>query len=57
MGKECRKIAALGTSPEILKLKESNNNENMERTADVMANTQPENNLKLLDAFMRGFDG
>lgn len=57
LGKECRKIAAPGTSAEILKLNESNSNENIERIADEMTNTQPEKNLKLLDAFMRGFDG
>ena len=56
LGKEYRKIAAPETSAEILKLKESKNNENIERIVEEMADTLREKNLTLLNAFMRGFD-
>lgn len=56
LGKECRKIAATEITSEILKLRETKNEKNIERIVDEMQNTNSDKNLSLLNAFMSGFD-
>ena len=55
-GKECRKITTIETSNEILKLRDSKNEKNIERIAEEMSDVDAEKYLSLLQAYMDGFD-
>lgn len=56
LGKECRKIATIETSTEILNLRDSKNEKNIERIAEEISNIDAEKYLRLLHAYMDGFD-
>jgi predicted nucleotidyltransferase len=56
LGKVCREIVSDDTHAEILKLTDSTNHKNIERIVDDMLEGTADDNLKLLEAFMNGFD-
>lgn len=55
LGTHCRGIAFKATAEDILKMQNANNDKNIERIAQEMSQCLAEKNLKLLEAFMDGF--